>query len=174
TRKTSEDDGVRRPNARTGQHRNCEFGNQRHIERYAIAFFNSEPLQHVGEATNFSVQLLISQRAVVARLAFPNQSCFVTTPRRQMTIQTVVGEVDFSADEPLDMGRFPLEDPIPFPKPMKFAFRVTPPKFLWITARFCTQALQLVHRLNVRAFGESLRWLEDTLFLEHGFYSCRS
>ena len=71
---------MRGPNARTGQHRNRQLGNQRQVERDAIALLNANALKDIRKATNFRVKLLISERARVAGFAFPNESGFVASP----------------------------------------------------------------------------------------------
>src|SRR5205807_8403784 len=96
--------------ARARQHRDRQLRNQRHVEGDAIAFLDANFLEDVRKATNFGVQLLISQRARVAGFAFPNQSDFVSPPSAEMAIETVVRDIDLSADKPLRMRRLPLQN----------------------------------------------------------------
>ena len=107
-REAAEDNRMGRADARACQHRDRQFRNQRHVQRDTIAFDYAKSLQDIRKATNFRVQLLIGEGARVTRLAFPNQRSFVPSPRRQMAIETVVTDIDLSADEPFGMGCFPL------------------------------------------------------------------
>ena len=63
-----------------GEHRNGKLWNQRHVKRDAITPDNASLLQNIREFANFSVQLLIGERALVAGFAFPNKSRFVAAP----------------------------------------------------------------------------------------------
>ena len=87
------------------------------------------------------MQLLISERPRVAGLAFPNQSRFVAPPGSEMTIETVVRDIDFAADKPLRVRRLPLQHLIPFLEPVEFAFRKPRPELLGIGGRLPRAAL---------------------------------
>src|SRR5947207_9558225 len=108
---------MRGANPRASEHRNRQLRNQRHIKRDAIACFHADLLQNIREATDFSMQLLISECARVAGLAFPNQSSFVAPPGSEMTIETVVRDVEFAADKPLRVRRIPPQYALPFLEP---------------------------------------------------------
>ena len=66
---------------------------KRNATRTAIAFRDLVPLKHGREAANFTVQLLVSQRAFLTRLAFPQDRGLV--PRRpvQMPIEAILRNV---------------------------------------------------------------------------------
>ena len=68
----AEDDAVNGADARTRQHRNRQLGNQRQVERDAIALCDSERFQNVRELRHLAVQVVIGERPRVARLAFPD------------------------------------------------------------------------------------------------------
>ena len=59
--KAAEDDRMRRADPRTGQHGDDQFGNHRHVDGDAVARFDAQLLQDIGEAADFAVQILIAQ-----------------------------------------------------------------------------------------------------------------
>src|SRR5262245_33333461 len=99
--------------ARTGEHRDCELGNQRHVKRNAITTLNIRVLEYVGELANFDVKLLISERARLAGFTFPDQRGFVASPGVQVSIETVVRDVDLTAAKPFRVWWIPLEHRVP-------------------------------------------------------------
>ena len=50
------------------------------------------------------------ERALVARLAFPDNCRLVSTRPAQMPIETILRDVEFPADEPLRKWRLPVEN----------------------------------------------------------------
>ena len=100
-REPAEDDGVRRPNAGTGEHRDRQLGDHRHVERDAVAGLDAQPNQHVGELADLAMQVLIGQHASVAGLPFPDDRRLVLPPCRQVPIDAVVTGIRLPADEPL-------------------------------------------------------------------------
>ena len=129
---------MHRADARAGQHGDRRFGNHRQINNDAIAFVDLVSLQHIGEPANFVMQLLISQRPFLARLAFPDDGRFVPARAVEMSIQAILGDVQFSADEPFGERRFPLQDFFPRRAPNQFA-RLARPKSCWLCERFSMQ-----------------------------------
>src|SRR5919201_3958399 len=109
----AENDRMHRANPRTGEHGYRRLWNIWQIDDNAITFADLVALQHVCESADFVVQLLISEGAFVARLAFPQNRGFVATPRREMSIQTVFGKIELAADEPFCEGRLPVEQFFP-------------------------------------------------------------
>ena len=69
----AEHDGVNRADARAREHRDRELGNQRQVDRDAIAALDAERLQHVRELADLPVQIEVGQRAAIAGLAFPDE-----------------------------------------------------------------------------------------------------
>src|ERR1700730_6160980 len=118
----------------TSQHRDRHFGNRRHINNDAIAFADLVSLEHVRETANLAMQLLISKCAFLAGLALPNDRRLVSAMRFEMSIQTIFGKIQFSADEPFRERRFPFEHFPPSLLPQKLA-RFTRPKFIRILDR---------------------------------------
>src|SRR6185503_3907702 len=104
---------MRSADARARQHCDRQFRNQRHVQRHTIACANVFTIQNVRELADFRVQLLISESARFAGFAFPDKRGFVATPGWEVTIETVVRDVDLPADEPLSMRWVPLQHCIP-------------------------------------------------------------
>src|SRR5947199_9742233 len=77
--KSAENDGMHRANACTGQHGNRGLGNIREIDNDAIALFDLVPFEHIREAENFVMQLLVSYVALIAGFALPNYCCIVSS-----------------------------------------------------------------------------------------------
>jgi hypothetical protein len=110
------------------------------------------------------VQLLISERARFARFAFPDERCFVASPGVEMTVETVVGDVDLAAAEPLRMRRIPLQHRVPLFEPVQL-FRHARPERFRIRTGFGAKLLEFLHRLDVRVLGKRGRRREDPFFL---------
>src|SRR5438132_445636 len=104
---------MRGADPRAGQHRNSQLWNQRQVQRHSIALLNTGAFQNVRELADFGMELLISKSAYVARLAFPNERRFVASPGCQMSIETVVRDIDPAAEKPLGVGRLPVEHLVP-------------------------------------------------------------
>ena len=58
-REAAEHDRVRRADTRAGEHRDRQFGNQRHVQSDAVAALNAGAFEHVRELAHFGVELLI-------------------------------------------------------------------------------------------------------------------
>ena len=67
-----------RADARAGQHRNGSLWNVRKINDDAIALHDLVPFQHVGETADFVMQLLVSEGALIARFALPEDRGFIS------------------------------------------------------------------------------------------------
>ena len=72
-REAAEHHRVNRADARAGEHRDRDFGNERHVDRDAVAALHAELLEDVRELLDFDVEVPVGERAPVARLAFPDQ-----------------------------------------------------------------------------------------------------
>jgi hypothetical protein len=120
---------VHHADPRAGQHGNRGLGNIRQINDYPIALFDIVPFQYIREAANFPMQLLVGERAFVARLAFPDNCRLVSTRPAQMPIETILRDVEFPADEPLRERRLPLENFFPWRAPDQLT-RFARPEFL--------------------------------------------
>ena len=111
--KPTKDDGVRRTNSRTSQHRNRGFRNHRHVNGDAISGLNSELYKCVGGFLNIVKHLGICNGASITRFAFEVKSDALSTPFKDMAVKTVIRGVDLSAEKPFGIWRFPLQDLIP-------------------------------------------------------------
>ena len=85
----AEDDAVDGADARAGEHRDRELGDQRQVDRDAVAFLDAERSQHVRELADLAVQLPVGQRALVAGLAFPDDGGLVPAPRADVAVEAV-------------------------------------------------------------------------------------
>ncbi len=125
--------------ARAGQHRNRQLGHERHVDRDAVAFFRAQRLENVRKLRHVALQIEVRQRALVARLAFPDDRRLVTAAVPDMTVDAIDAGVDLSAHEPLRVRRLPVEDLRPRPRPFKLGGQARPIRF------------RIVRRLGVHA-----------------------
>src|SRR5689334_281245 len=149
-------------NARAPQHSDCRFRSCRQINDYAITFSNLVSLKNIGEAANFAMQLLVSKSAFLARLAFPNNSRFVSSWTGKMTIQAVFREIQLTANKPFCKGCFPIEHSLPRLMPNEFP-GFTCPKSVGAANRFAIHFSVLREGFDPRIFGELQGRLEDPL-----------
>ena len=120
----------------TGQHRYRQLGDQRQIQRHAIALLDAERFQDVGELRDLAVQVVVGQRATVARLALPDDRRLVSARAADVTVDAIDAGVDRPADEPFRMRRLPVEHPIPAFCPFELARKPRPEGF-GIALGFC-------------------------------------
>ncbi len=118
---------MRRSDPGTREHRDRELRNHRHIERDAVAGLDAELFHHVGKAADLAVKLQIRQRSLFAGLAFPDERGLVLSPRRQVSVEAVVRDIDAAADKPLSVRLKPFEHGVPTSKPIE-RFRLLRPK----------------------------------------------
>src|SRR5258708_8124172 len=88
-----------------------------------------------------------------------------------MAIETVIGNIDPAAREPLGMRRVPLQNRVPFFEPMQLAFSQSRPEPFGISARLRAQRFQFGHRFDVRFGGDLWRGREAALFVLPGLVS---
>ena len=151
---------MHRADPRTRQHGNCGLGNIRQINDNAVAIPDVVSLQHIREAANFVMQLLVGERAFVTRFALPDNCRFVPARPSQMSIKTIFRDVEFSTDEPLRERRLPFEDLFPFGAPNQFA-RFSSPEFCWLPDRFSVHPPVLTETFDSRLSAEVPRRLEN-------------
>src|SRR5581483_11013206 len=157
---SSEDDGVCGADACTGQHGYDGFRDERQIDGDAIAGLDAERFQDVREFRYFDVKLAVGEAAEVARFTFPDDRGLVAA-RCEMAIDAVVRRVQRSADEPLRVGRIPVENLLPFRLPVELLGPAGP------------ELLSVLRRLrvdrsisNIRLFAEFVRRRELAVFLK--------
>ena len=122
-------DGMRRADARASEHGDRQFRTHAHVDRDAIALLHAERLQDIGELADFGEQLLISEGADFAGFAFPDDSGFVGASVLDVTVETVVGEIDLAADEPFRPRTIPLENFRPRLEPVQLLGDSSPELF---------------------------------------------
>ena len=137
--------------ASAGEHGDCEFRHHTHVNCCAISGLNSERLQNVGETADLIVQHLIAERADFTLLAFPENCDFVLSCCAQMAINTVVGHIGLSANEPFRKWGIPLEHLRPWCEPMKVGCDIGP-KALGIFGGTPGDGIVNFEAVNVSAF----------------------
>ncbi len=125
-REAAEHDRVHRADAGAREHRDGELGDERHVERHAIALADAERLQHVRELADLPVEIEVGQRPAIAGLAFPDERRLVAAPGADVAIQAVGADVQLAADEPLRMRRIPVEDLGPRLDPLELTRELGP------------------------------------------------
>src|SRR5438874_9023509 len=146
-----------------GQHGNRRFGDVRQINDDAIGFFDVVPFQHICEAADFAMQLLIGERALVAGFAFPDYCGLVATRPCEMTVETILRDVKLSAHEPFREGRLPFENLLPWRAPGQF-LRFARPELGRPSDRFSIHSPILTQALDPCLAAESRWWLENAFF----------
>src|SRR5882724_3724686 len=101
------------------------------------------------------MQLLVGERALVARFSLPDNCCLVSPKAfgAQMPIQTILRDIEFPAHEPLRERRLPLENFFPRRAPDQLA-RFARPEFCRLPDRFPVHPPILTKTLDSRVFGE--------------------
>ena len=125
----AEHDAVDGADARAGEHRNRELGNERQVDRDAVAFRDAERLEDVGERGDLAKEIEVGQRAAIARLAFPDERGLVAPRAADVAVETVDADVEGAADEPFRVGRLPVEHAIPAARPFKLIREARPERF---------------------------------------------
>ncbi len=88
--------------ARAGKHGDRRFRDHRHVNGDAVAFLDAARLEHVGEAADLGVQLLVGELLVVLGVvAFPDDRGLLAA-LGEMPVDAVVGDVELAVLEPFD------------------------------------------------------------------------
>src|SRR5205085_21535 len=116
-------------------------------------------LQNVREPANFAMQLLIGQRAFLSRLPFPQNCRLIAAVGGKVSIQTILGKIDLSADEPFRKWGLPFQNFPPRSLPGKL-LRLPRPEFVRLLDRLAIHSLVLREVLDLRLLGELLRRFE--------------
>src|SRR5947209_18433871 len=112
------------------------------------------------------MELLIRQGAGLARFTFPQECGFVAARGCEVTIEAVVAQVDFAANEPLGPRAIPFQHAVPWLEPMQLAGNSTPESFR-ILFRQLRQALVIGHALDVSVSAELGRRRKNPLLLQN-------
>ena len=159
--KTAEDDRVGRADASACQHRGRQFRNHRHVDGDSVAFAYAEVHEHVGEPADLLVEILVGDCSSLAvGLSDPVVGNAVGH-RGGMPVDTVVGGVELSAEEPLLVGWLPFEDGVPLLEPVETLGLTRPPAVGVFARRFVYGGI-----VEVRLLGEVFRWFEGPALLE--------
>ena len=97
----AEDDRVRRPEPRAGEHRDRQLGDHRHVDRDPVAGPDAELLERVGGLLDLAQEVGVGQRPGVARLADPVVGDLVAEAVGDVAVEAVVADVQLAAGEPL-------------------------------------------------------------------------
>ncbi len=111
------------------------------------------------------MKLLICQRPLLARFAFPNKRRFVLSPATEMAVEAVVRNVDLAADEPFCERLIPFKNGVPFAGPVQF-FGPLCPESLGVGGSFFVESLIFFKVLNMRIGGELRRRRENARFAQ--------
>src|SRR5262249_6786998 len=149
----AEDDAVRGADAGTGEHGDGQLGNHRHVQGDAIARLDALTLEDVGGLADLAGQVLVSQDAAVAWLAFPDDGGLVLARPVEVAVDAVVAGVDLAAHEPLRVRFVPDKDLVPAPKPVHGLGLLAPEAFRIILAAL-PEFFVLGQVLDVRLGGK--------------------
>ena len=163
----SEDHAVHGPDARARQHGNRELGDERQVDRDTIALRDPERLQDVGERRDLAIEIEVGQRAVLARLAFPDDGRLVAPWSARVAIDAVHARVQLPVGEPARVRRFPVEHLRERALPFELAGEACPEAF-GVTRRF------VVHRRvpHDRGGREGRRRVEMPVFAQQRVDLC--
>ncbi len=168
-REAAEDHIVNRTDARAREHRDGQFGDHRQVDRDSVALLDAVLLEHVGEAADLVVERLVRVDLAATLVAFPDECCLVATPRGEVTVDAVVGDVCLAALEPLDLRgvELPLEDLVPLLVPVEVCLGLLGPEALRILDRAAIHGVVLVHGRDPRMLLHPVWRLDDlTLALQ--------
>ena len=91
-REAAEHDRVDRADARACLHGNYRFDAHRHVDHYAVAFFDAARFERVGELADARMQIAIVDFGDGAVIGFKNEGDFFRLSA-EVSIQAVVGNI---------------------------------------------------------------------------------
>ena len=103
-RESAEHERVNCADARARKRENNGFGNNRQVDYYTVAFTHAEFEQTVGGAGDASLQFGVGDSFTVAGFTLEIEGYFVAAARLHVAVHAVVGDVEFAALEPLNLG----------------------------------------------------------------------
>src|SRR5205085_5364321 len=109
---------------------------------------------------DLAVELLVGQRAGVARLAFPEDRGLVLAPTEEVPVETVEGGVDLAAREPLGERGLPDQGLLPRLEPGEMLLGHAGPELLGRAGGLGVEFLVLGEGLDVGLAAEGRRRLE--------------
>ena len=158
---------VNRADARAGQHRNRGLGHHRHVDDDAMSLLHAVALQHICKAAHLAMELLVSEHALLARLALPHDCRLRAARPVEVTVQAVLRDIELPADEPLCVRHLPIEHLLPRLLPGEF-LRFAREKFLGVLDALIPHLLVLRHGLDARLARKGLGRFEDAVLDESG------
>ncbi len=108
-REAAEDDGVRRADAGTREHRDRELRDHRHVDRDAVALADAQRVEGAGRLLDLAVQVRIGDRPGVARLADPVVGDLAAEAVLDVPVDAVVADVQLAAVEPAREREIPVQ-----------------------------------------------------------------
>jgi len=115
------------PGAR--EHRDRQLGDHRHVDRDPVALPDAQLLERVRAALGLIEEVLVRERARVARLALPVVRHLRALAGLHVAVEAVLRDVQLAIGEPLRVGRLPLEDLRERPAPRQGARLLGPEAF---------------------------------------------
>src|ERR1700722_1762898 len=149
--------------ARAGQQGDGQFGNHAHVADGAVAGLQSPPFEHIGEAADQAVQLLVGDHALLAGFTLPKQRDLVLARRAQMPVEAIIRDVGLTAHEPLGEGRVRFKNVGPFLKPEKLTRGEFAPESFRLLRGSLVQVAIRGKALHIRAADKLGIWREDGL-----------
>ena len=164
---------MNRADAGAAKHGDGGFGNHRHVNRHAVAFFYAVQFQNVGEFTDFAMQLRVRQlNNFLLRFALPDDGRLVAA-RGQVAVEAVARDVELTIGKP-SMFNFPrggvpsvLASHRRFFEPRQ-RLRLLQPKRFRLANGALIQRVEL-RSIEMRAAYGGGGWGEGAAFLRQGF-----
>ncbi len=101
-REAREHHRMHRADAGAGEHRVSRFRDHRQIDRDPVALLDALRLQHIGEAADLGMQLLVGDGlGILGVVAFPDDRGLVAA-LREVPVDAIIGEVETAILEPFD------------------------------------------------------------------------
>src|SRR5580765_6704688 len=136
------------------EHGNGQLGDHRHVDDGAVAGLVTARLEHAGEADDEAMQFLIGDGSLVSRFTFPEDRDFVFARSGQVTVETIVRDVEFRVGEPAREGRIPFEDLGPLLEPVNLARGDLTPEGFGILLGSAVEVQVTFHALDVSFANE--------------------
>jgi len=147
-REAAEHYRVHGTDARAGEHGVGRFRDHRHVDADAIAFFDAAGFQDIGQFADFLVQLFVGDVfAVLGVVTFPDDGGLVAA-FFQVSIDAVIGDVEFAALEPFDVQVVlvvtPVADLVPLLVPAEIGLGLFGPEAVRVLDRTLVHFLVLL------------------------------
>ena len=96
-----------------------------------VARTDAHVFKYVRKPADVKMQLFISDRADVTGFTFENQGGLILAGSAEVAVEAIFGDVEFAADEPLRVGRLPIEDFFEGLAPDELLRGLSAPEFFW-------------------------------------------